>query len=110
MRLLGTVFFVSAAIGIWGYSTNPLDAADNPKFKQGMGLRDAQRLVREAGWMARTQSWCRLGSGQRIADCGNGFSNRFIAQVPELSGTAASRPWLYLCYPDGYGKTLTLTF
>ena len=85
-------------------------AGDNPKFVRGMGLRKAEELVHKAGWMKRFMPYCMATSGGRFEDCAPTFSDEFLFEVPDFAGTATGRSWLYTCYWDGYGKTLTLTF
>jgi hypothetical protein len=108
VRISLAIFACAFAIA-WARGDQVL-AGDNPKFIRGMGLRKAEELVRKAGWMKRVMPYCMAMSGSRFEDCAPTFSDEFLFEVPDFVGTATGRSWLYTCYWDGYGKTLTLTF
>jgi hypothetical protein len=83
-------------------------AADYPHLIQSMSLAAARKAVQKSGWIERGKPYCWTTS--RTEGCGGTFSDDFLLKVPELSGTAGDTPLLYLCYTDGYGKNLTLSF
>jgi hypothetical protein len=83
-------------------------AADNPRLIQGMNLSAARKAVQQSGWIQRGKSYC--WSTSRIEHCGGVFSDDFLLKVPELTGHAGDTSLLYLCYTDGFGKRLELSF
>jgi hypothetical protein len=64
-------------------------AADNPHFMQGMTLEAARSEVQQHSWIRRRTSYCTVSAGTPIKDCGFGFADKFLREVPELTGTAA---------------------
>jgi hypothetical protein len=97
--LVLVLFFASSLLVI---------AADNPRLIQGMSLSAARKAVQQSGWIQRWKSYCWTTS--RSEHCGGVFSDDFLLKVPELTGHAGDTPLLYLCYTDGFGKHLELSF